>query len=169
MGLQICGTCFSCYYEYFSSFLIISLVFVEVKNRATLLFFFLPRDEFESIDLLTAVRTDRNRSIDLVHPDESQVLVFLVRMHGNRSICYIQGYFSRPVRPNRRGPVPVYRTGSTGNRQNQMNSNFKSKFVVQSVWSSIPTGSSGIPVRFNRFRSFNQKTELVENLTCIQI
>jgi hypothetical protein len=49
-----------------------------------------------------------------------------------------------------------------GTAQNRMNSNFKSKFVVQSVWSGIPTGSTSS-------RSYNQKTALVENLTCFQI
>ena len=30
--------------------------------------------------------------------------------------CYDKGFFTRPVDPNRRPPVPVYRTGWTGNR-----------------------------------------------------
>jgi hypothetical protein len=34
---------------------------------------------------------------------------------------------------------------------NRMNSNFKSKFIVQSVWSGILTGPTGIPVRFDWF------------------
>jgi hypothetical protein len=42
------------------------------------------------------------------------------------------------------GPV------QSGTAQNRLNSNFKSKSVVQSVWSGIPTGLIGIPVRFDR-------------------
>jgi hypothetical protein len=47
----------------------------------------------------------------------------------------------------------------SGTTQNWMNSNFKSKYVVQSVWSGTPTGS----------RSFNKKITLAENLACFQI
>jgi hypothetical protein len=43
--------------------------------------------------------------------------------------------------------------------RNRTNSNFKPKHAVQTVPTGIPTGS----------RSFNQKIELVENLTCFQI
>jgi hypothetical protein len=39
LGLQTCDTCFLCHYGYFSSFLIISLVFLEGKNYFTLVFF----------------------------------------------------------------------------------------------------------------------------------
>ena len=43
----------------------------------------------------------------------------------------------RPVRPNRRGPVPVYRTGLAGNRSK---SNLNLKFSVQTVCIGIPAG-----------------------------
>jgi hypothetical protein len=73
-----------------------------------------------------------------------------------------QGFFSRLS--GRTAAIQFRYTGPVqpGTAQNRMNSNFKSKSVVQSVWSGIPTGSTGS-------RSYNQKTALVENLTCFQI
>ena len=57
-----------------------------------------------------------------------------------------QGLPSRPVRPNRRSPVPVYRSGLAGNRRNQSNSNLNSKAAVQSVRTGLPAGLTGLPV-----------------------
>jgi hypothetical protein len=53
--------------------------------------------------------------------------------------------------PNRWRPVPVNRTGSTGNRKNRLNSKSEPKHAVQTVSTSIPTGSTGT-------RSLNKKT-----------
>ena len=53
-----------------------------------------------------------------------------------------QGSRYRPVRPNRRGPVPVYRTGLAGNRS-KLNLNLKSS--VQMVRTGIPVGLTGLP------------------------
>ena len=53
-----------------------------------------------------------------------------------------QGFSYRPVRPNRPGPVPVYRTGLAGNRSK---SNLNSKFAVQTVPTGIPVGLTGLP------------------------
>jgi hypothetical protein len=40
-----------------------------------------------------------------------------------------QGSRYRPVRPNRRGPVPVYRTGLAGNRSKPVEVKFKFKIL----------------------------------------
>jgi len=53
-----------------------------------------------------------------------------------------QGLQIRPVRSNRRAPVPVYRTGLTGNR---LDSNLNSKSPVLPVWTAIPAGLIGLP------------------------
>jgi hypothetical protein len=72
---------------------------------------------------------------------------------------------------DRTGGVRYRFTGSvrpeTG--RNRTNSNFKPNSLVQAVGTGIPTGLTGIPDRSTGSRSFNQKTELVENLTCFQI
>ena len=56
----------------------------------------------------------------------------------------LPGFFSRPVEPNRRPPVPVYRTGLTGNRWKSVE--FKSKFK-----NSRANGSDRFTGRFDRF------------------
>ena len=53
-------------------------------------------------------------------------------------------FFSRLVNPNRRQPVPVYRTGWTGNRLNSNPNSNKFK-------SSRATGSDRFTGRFDRF------------------
>ena len=55
-----------------------------------------------------------------------------------------QGFISRPVTGNRRAPVPVYRTGLTGNRWNSNPNSNKFK-------SSRATGSDRFTGRFDRF------------------
>jgi hypothetical protein len=52
--------------------------------------------------------------------------------------------------PNRRAPVPVYRFGSTGNRRKLEEFKSQFKILVQSVQIGIPTGTTGISVRFDR-------------------
>ena len=47
---------------------------------------------------------------------------------------YRQGFIYRPDRPNRRGPVPVYRSGLAGNRSVPVE--FKFKFKIRSSTSS---------------------------------
>jgi hypothetical protein len=61
-----------------------------------------------------------------------------------------QGFF--PDRTGRTAAVRYRYTGPVqpGTAQNRVNSNSKSKSVVHSVWSGIPNGSTGIPVRFDR-------------------
>ena len=58
-----------------------------------------------------------------------------------RPQCH-QGLSYRSVRPNRWGPVPVYRTGLAGNRSN---SNSNSKSHVQPVPTGLPVGLTGLP------------------------
>ena len=58
---------------------------------------------------------------------------------------YKQGLINRPVRSNRRGPVPVYRTGLAGNRSN---SNSNSKSHVQPVPTGLPVGLTSLPADF---------------------
>jgi len=53
-----------------------------------------------------------------------------------------QGLIYRPVRSNRRGPVPVYRTGLAGNRWKPV----KFKFKI-----ACSTGSDRLTGRFDRF------------------
>ena len=88
-----------------------------------------------------------------------------------------QGFFSRPVDPNRRPPVPVYRTGWTGNRFIPVKFKIEFKFPRRSgsnrytgrldrftgrfgrytgdldgpVPSGIPAGLAGIPVVSSSF------------------
>ena len=60
-------------------------------------------------------------------------------------ICHvrpIQGLINRPVRSNRRGPVPVYRTGLVGNRWKLVKFKFKFKFACS-------TGSDRLTGRFD--------------------
>ena len=47
-------------------------------------------------------------------------------IRAERLVTRQQGFFSRPVNPNRRPPVPVYRTDLTGNRWKPVE--FKYKF-----------------------------------------
>ena len=53
---------------------------------------------------------------------------------------HYQGLPSRPVRPNRRCSVPVYRSGLAGYRSERSNSNLNSNFPVQPVRTGIPVG-----------------------------
>jgi hypothetical protein len=69
------------------------------------------------------------------------------------------GFFYRPVRPKRRGPVPVYQTGSTRNRPKPD----KFKFQIKIHRDRYTGPVRPVPGRLNK------KTELVENLTCFQI
>jgi len=55
-----------------------------------------------------------------------------------------QGFPNRPFGPNRRPPVPVYRTGSTGSGRNRSNSNLNSKNSVQPVRTGLPAGLTGL-------------------------
>ena len=58
--------------------------------------------------------------------------------------CPHQGLIYRPVRSNRRGPVPVYRTGLTGNRSKPVEVKFEFK-------SRSANGSYRLTGRFDRF------------------
>ena len=53
-----------------------------------------------------------------------------------------QGFISRSVTGNRRAPVPVYRTGLTGNRSEPVE--FKSKFKSSRA-TGLPAGLTGLP------------------------
>ena len=55
-----------------------------------------------------------------------------------------QGSRYRPVRPNRRGPVPVYRTGLAGNRSKPVEVKFEFKICCAN-------GSYRYTDRFDRF------------------
>jgi hypothetical protein len=73
---------------------------------------------------------------------------------GSRSLsisrCRSSAQGFSPDRSVRSTAVLIRYTGPVqpGTTQNRMNSNSKSKFLVQSVWSGI---STSIPVRFDRF------------------
>jgi hypothetical protein len=66
-----------------------------------------------------------------------------------RRLC--AGFFIPTGQPNRRGLVLVYHTGSTGNCSKPDEIKFQIKIRSQLVWPGIPTGSTGIPVRFDQF------------------
>ena len=57
-----------------------------------------------------------------------------------------QGLLYRPVRPNRRGPVPVYWSGLAGKRSVPVKFKFQFKNSVQPFCTGIPAGLAGIPV-----------------------
>ena len=59
-----------------------------------------------------------------------------------------QGLRYRPVRSNRRGPVPVYRSGLAGNRSK---SNLNLKSSMQTVRTGILVGLTGNPPNSNFF------------------
>ena len=73
----------------------------------------------------------------LCSSDPVQELVGEVRPGQERHAVPDQGFIYRPDRPNRWGPVPVYRSGLAGNRSN---SNLNSKNSVQPVRTGIPAG-----------------------------
>ena len=54
-----------------------------------------------------------------------------------------QGFNFRPVQPNRRAPVPVYRSGLAGYRSEPVELNLN--FAVQPVRTGIPVGWTGLP------------------------
>ena len=61
----------------------------------------------------------------------SFVVLCVLGEHGGSMVllqlCRDQGSRYRPVRPNRRGPVPVYRTGLAGNRSKPVEVKFEFK------------------------------------------
>ena len=66
-----------------------------------------------------------------------------------------QGFFSQPVSGNRRPPVPVYRTGWSGNRLiPDLNSNFSGEAKPTGIpagYTGLPAGFAGIPVVSSSF------------------
>ena len=70
--------------------------------------------------------------------------VELKQILGQNLAGLTQGFDYRPDRPNRRGPVPVYRSGLVGNRSVPVEFKFEFKFRSS-------TGSYHYISRFDRF------------------
>jgi hypothetical protein len=70
-----------------------------------------------------------------------------------------------PDRSGRTAAILFWYTGPVqpGTTQNRMNSNFKSKSVVQSVWSGVPTGSTG-PRLFKQKNRISGEFDVFSNL-----
>ena len=81
--------------------------------------------------LACSVLNRRDEVGDQIKPFPFVVILCVLGEHGGSMVllqlCRDQGSRYRSVRPNRRGPVPVYRTGLAGNRTKPVEVKFEFK------------------------------------------